>query len=93
MEVSGIVEKRYKWLQFDEKENKMFCEFCREFPNGKKHANSLRMGTNSVQIDSLKAHETSEGHTMSSAAKRASQRPREERPLPAALSRLDEEIT
>ena len=39
----------------------------------------------------LTAHETSEGHTMSSAAKRASKRPREERPLPAALSRLDEE--
>ena len=43
------------------------------------------------QTDSLKAHKTSEGHTMSSAAKHASKRPREERPLPAALSRLDEE--
>ena len=24
---------KYKWLRFDEKENKMFCEFCREFSN------------------------------------------------------------
>ena len=53
---------------------------------------SLRIGTNNVQTNSLiKGHETSEGHTMSSAAKLASKRPREERPLPAALSRLDEE--
>ena len=22
---------KYKWLRFDGKENKMFCEFCREF--------------------------------------------------------------
>ena len=69
----------------------MFCEFCREFPNGKNTHYSLRIGTNNFQTDSLKAHEASEGHAMSSAAKRASERPREERPLPAALSRLDEE--
>jgi len=84
-------KERYKWLQFDEKENKMFCEFCREFPNGKNTQYSLRIGTNNFQTDSLKAHEASEGHTMSSAAKRASERPKEERPLPAALNRLDEE--
>jgi len=46
---------------------------------------------NNFQTDSLKAHEASKGHAMSSAAKRASERPREERPLPAALSRLHEE--
>lgn len=28
-------KERYKWLQFDEKENKMFRKFCREFANGK----------------------------------------------------------
>lgn len=84
-------KERYKWLHFDEKENKMFCAFCREFPNGKNTHYSLKIGTNNFQTDSLKAHEASEGHAMSSAAKRASERPREERPLPAALSRLDEE--
>ena len=47
--------------------------------------------TRNIQTNSLKAHETSEGHTMSLAAKHASQRPREERPLPATLSKLDEE--
>jgi len=84
-------KERYKWLQFDEKENKMFCVVCREFPNGKNTQYSLRIGTNSFQIDSLKAHEASEGHTVSSAAKHASERPRQERLLPVALSRLDEE--
>lgn len=84
-------KERYKWLHFDEKENKMFCEFCREFPNGKNTHYSLRIGTNNFQTDSFKAHEACEGHAMSSAAKRASERPREERPLRAALSRLDEE--
>lgn len=83
--------EKYRWLHFDEKENKMFCEFCREFPNGKNTHYSLRVGTNNFQTDSLKAHEASEGHAMSLAAKRASERPREQRPLPAALSRLDEE--
>ena len=84
-------KEKYRWLHFDEKENKMFCEFCREFPNGKNTHYSLRVGTNNFQTDSLKAHEASEGHAMSLAAKRASERPREQRPLPAALSRLDEE--
>jgi len=69
----------------------MFCAFCREFPNGKKRALFPEIGTNNFQTDSLKAHQASEGHAMSSAANRASKRPREERPLPAALSRLDEE--
>ena len=84
-------KERYKWLQFDEKENKVFCVVCRESPNGKNTQYSLRIGTNNFQIDSLKAHEASEGHTISSAAKHASERPRQERLLPAALSRLDEE--
>ena len=52
-------KERYKWLHFDEKENKMFCEFCREFPNGKNTHYSLRIGTNNFQTDSLKAHEAS----------------------------------
>ena len=84
-------KERYKWLHFDEKENKMFCEFCREFSNGKNTHYSLRIRTNNFQTDSLKEHEASEGHAMSSAAKRASERPRKERPLRAALSRLNEE--
>ena len=61
-------KERYKWLHFDEKENKMFCTFCREFPNGKNMHYSLRIGTNNFQTDSLKAHEASEGHAMTSAA-------------------------
>ena len=24
---------KYKWLEFDENENKMFCAYCREFQN------------------------------------------------------------
>ena len=65
---------------------------CREFPNRKKHALFLRTGTNNFHTDSLKAHEVheaSEGHAMSSAAKLASERPREERPLPTLLHRAD----
>ena len=69
----------------------MVWEFCREFPNGKNTQYSPRIGTNNFQADSLKAHKASAGHTMSSAAKRASERPKEERPMPAALSRLDEQ--
>ena len=59
-----------------------------------KHGLFLRTGINNFQTDNLKAHEVhevSEGHAMSSAAKHASKRPREERrlpTLPAALSRL-----
>ena len=60
----------------------MFCAFCREFPNRKNTHYSLRIGTNNFQTDSLKTHEDSEEHAMSSAAKRASERAREERPLP-----------
>ena len=62
---------------------------CREFPNRKKHALFLRTGTNNLHTDSLKAHEVheaSEEHAMSSAAKPASERPREERPLPTFLA-------
>ena len=69
----------------------MFCAFCREFPNSKNIQYSLRIGTNNFQTNSLKAHEASEGHAMSSAAKHASEGPREEIPIPAALTRLDEE--
>ena len=50
---------------------------------------SLKMGTNNFQTDSLKAHEACEGHPIKSAADCASERPREERPIPAALTRLD----
>ena len=56
---------------------------CKEFPNGKKHALFLRTGANNFQTDSLKGHkvhDASEGHAMSSAAKRTSERAREERP-------------
>ena len=59
-----------------------------------KQALFLTTGTNNFQTDSLKAHgvhEASEGHAMISAAKHASERPREDRPLPTlppALSRL-----
>ena len=31
----GGVEGKYKWLRFEGRENKMFCEFCREFPKRK----------------------------------------------------------
>ena len=51
----------------------------------------LRTGTDNFQTDRLKAHEAheaSEGHAMSSAAKRASERAREERPLPTSLAAL-----
>jgi len=41
---------------------------------------SLKIGTNNFQTDSIKAHEASEG--------RASERPTEERSIPAALTRL-----
>ena len=60
-----------------------------------KHTFFLRTATNNFQTDSLKAHEdceASEGHAMISAAKHASERAREERPLPtlpAALSTLE----
>ncbi len=42
-------EERYKGLQFDEKENKTFCKFCREFPNGTNTQCSLTIGTNNFQ--------------------------------------------
>ena len=60
----------------------------------KKHTIFFRTGANNFQTDSLKAHkvhEASEGRYEMTATKRASERPREERPLPtlpAALSRL-----
>ena len=73
------------------KKTKCFESFAGNSQMEKNTQYSLRIGKNNVQTDSLKADETSEGQTMSSVAKRASQRPREERPLPAALSRLDEE--
>ena len=59
--------------------------------NSKNMQYSLRIGTNNFQTDSLKVHEASEGHAMSSAAKQARERPREGRPIPAALTRLDQE--
>ena len=83
---------KYKWLRFGGKENKIFCEFCREFLNSNDMQYSLKIGTNNFQTDSIKAQAgLSEGHAMSSAAKRASERPTEERPIPEALARLDEE--
>ena len=82
---------KYKWLEYDDKENKMFCGYCREFRNSKNTNYSLRSGTNNFQIDSLKSHESSDGHAMSSEAKHARERPMEERPMPAALMRLDGE--
>ena len=87
-------KEKYKWRHFDEKENKMFCAFAGNFQLDKKHALFLQTRTSNFQTDSLKAHEVneaSEGHVMISVAKHASERPREERPLPtlpAALSRL-----
>ena len=44
---------------------------------------SLKIGTNNFQMDSIKAQAgLSEGHAMSSAAKRASETATEERPIP-----------
>ena len=63
----------------------MFCAFAGNFQMKNKHGLFLRTGLNNFQTDNLKAHEVheaSEGHAMSSAAKRASERAREERPLP-----------
>ena len=31
-------KEEYKWFHFDKKENKTFCQFCWEFPNGRQHA-------------------------------------------------------
>ena len=58
----------------------MFCAFCREFTNRKNTHYSLRIGTNNFQTDSLKTHEDSEEHAMSSAAKRARKRETKEDP-------------
>lgn len=69
----------------------MFCGFCKEFPNSKNMQYSLKIGTNNFQTDSIKAHEASEGHAMSSEAKHASERPTGKRPIPDALTRLDEQ--
>ena len=54
---------------------------------------SLRIETNNFQTDSLREHKASEGQDMRAQQLNmlASKRPREERPLPAAMSRLDEE--
>ena len=83
---------KYKWLRFGGKENKILCEFFREFLNSNDMQYSLKIGTNNFQTDSIKAQAgLSEGHAMSSAAKRASERPTEEIPIPEALARLDEE--
>ena len=74
---------KYKWLRFGGKENKIFCEFCRALLNSKNMQYSLKIGTNNFQPDSIKSQPgLSEGHAMSSAAKRASERPTEERPIP-----------
>ena len=74
---------KYKWLRFGRKENKIFCEFWREFLNSKNMQYSLKIGTNNFQMDSIKAQAgLSEGQAMSSAAKRASERATEERPIP-----------
>ena len=62
----------------------MFHAFTVNFQM-EKNALFLRTGTNNFQTDSLKAHKVHkarEGHAMSSAAKHARERPREERPLP-----------
>ena len=54
----------YKWPMYDGKENKILCVFCRELPNRKNMQYSLRIGRNNFQTDNLKAHKTSEGHTV-----------------------------
>ena len=40
---------KYKWLRLDGKEIKMFCVFCREFPNRKNVQYFLGIGMNNFQ--------------------------------------------
>ena len=42
----GGMEGKYKWPRFEERENKMFCETCREFPKRK----NLQYSRGSEQI-------------------------------------------
>ena len=64
--------EKYKWLHFDEKENKCFARL-QLISKWKKHALFLRTRTNNFQTDSLtwahEVHEASEGLAMISAAK------------------------
>ena len=78
-------KEKYKWLHCDEKQNKMFCAFAGNFQMEKKNTH---YSWGLEQITFKQAHEASEGHAMSSAAKRTSERAREERPLRTLLSAL-----
>ena len=81
----------YKWLEYDQENSKMFCSVCREFPNRKNVNYSLRIGTNNIQRDSLKAHDESEGHYTSSKARSEKEKPREEWVLPAVMRKQDKD--
>ena len=56
---------RRPWLKFDEKENAMFCSYCRQFLKDKSAFGSEK-GNNSFRLDGIKKHEISEAHKTTS---------------------------
>ena len=56
---------RRPWLKFDEKENAMFCSYCRQFSKDKSAFGSEK-GNNSFRLDGIKKHEISEAHKTAS---------------------------
>ena len=55
----------YAGLKFDEKENAMFCSYCRQFSKDKSAFGSEK-GNNSFRLDGIKKHEISEAHKTAS---------------------------
>ena len=52
---------RRPWLKFDEKENAMFCSYCRQFSKDKSAFGSEK-GNNSFRLDGIKKHVISEAN-------------------------------
>ena len=50
------------WREFHEKENTMFCSYCRRFSKDKSAIGSQK-GNNTFRLDGIKKHEISEAHT------------------------------
>ena len=83
-------ESRRPWLKFDEKENAMFCSYCRQFSKDKSAFGSQK-GNNTFHLDRIKKHEISEAHKTAKLAHDASNVQPGTAPLEACLINMEKE--